>query len=108
MVRNHELSVGDVKEGAFGTAYEELSKLSRDAFYDYGRGEKPSLGGTTTLVYNHRTQAVEIQYLSLAGTNRNCAGGRTPWGSWLTCEEDVARSGQVAEKDHGYVFEVPA
>jgi secreted PhoX family phosphatase len=51
---------------------------------------------------------VESQYLSLAGTNRNCAGGQTPWGSWLTCEESTERAGGTVEQDHGYVFEVPA
>lgn len=108
LIRNHELSATDVNEGAFGESQEFLGKVSKDLFYDFGQGKLPSLGGTTTLIYNHRTQQVETQYLSLAGTNRNCAGGSTPWGSWLTCEEDVQRVGNTAEKDHGYVFEVPA
>ena len=69
---------------------------------------QPGLGGTTTLVYNENTRVVKQQYLSLAGTYRNCAGGVTPWGSWLSCEEDVTKMGGKTEKDHGYVFEVPA
>src|SRR3546814_13643275 len=52
---------------------------------------------------------LERQFLSLAGTVRNCAGGPTPWGSWLTCEETYAsqKDGEN-EQNHGYVFEVPA
>ena len=51
---------------------------------------------------------MERQFRSLAGTIRNCAGGTTPWGSWLTCEEDVSRAGDKVGQDHGWVFEVPA
>lgn len=65
-------------------------------------------GGTTTIIYDLRKQRIESEYLSLAGTIRNCAGGITPWGSWLSCEEDVTRAGDGVGADHGWVFEVPA
>jgi secreted PhoX family phosphatase len=52
---------------------------------------------------------VRRQFLSLAGTLRNCSGGATPWGSWLSCEESVIRRGEFgAARDHGFVFEVPS
>jgi hypothetical protein len=108
LVRNHEMSPDNLKQGAFGKRNKLLSGIDKGRFYDFGRGEMPSLGGTTTLVYDTRTGKVESQYLSLAGTNRNCAGGQTPWGSWLTCEENTDRAGGTVEQDHGYVFEVPA
>ncbi|HVG39783.1 MAG TPA: alkaline phosphatase PhoX, partial [Pyrinomonadaceae bacterium] len=67
-------------------------------------------GGTTTLVVNPVTRLVEKDFASLSGTIRNCAGGATPWGSWLTCEETtVGRySTPTQNEPHGYVFEVPA
>jgi secreted PhoX family phosphatase len=60
------------------------------------------------LVLDAQTLAVEREYRSLAGTIRNCAGGVTPWGSWLTCEESVDKADGRINRDHGWVFEVPA
>lgn len=108
LVRNHENDVEPSTLGAFGKSYERLPKIDRGKMFDAGLGTKPVLGGTTTLVVDTKTLEVKRQFLSLAGTARNCAGGVTPWGSWLTCEEDVTPAGGTFEQNHGYVFEVPA
>ena len=60
-------------------------------------------GGTTTVEVDQDGNRMS-QVVSLAGTHDNCAGGRSPWQTWLTCEEAESLSGQT--KPHGYVFEV--
>ena len=109
LIRNHELNPDQSGEGsAFGKDYELASKAETAKIFDAGLENNPAQGGTTTLVFNTKTQEVENEYLSLAGTLRNCAGGPTPWNTWLTCEEIVTRAdGRRYAKDHGYVFEVP-
>ena len=107
LVRNHENSPAPLSNGAFGPENELLGKVAHRV-YDPGNMERPGLGGTTTMIYNEATGELEKEYLSLAGTYRNCAGGVTPWGSWLSCEEDVTPVGGSTQKEHGFVFEVPA
>ena len=108
IIRNHENGSGNPDEGPFGSKNEGLSKVDPFKLYDKGFMKSPALGGTTTLIYNEETGKVEKQFLSLGGTLKNCAGGITPWGSWLTCEEDVSKTNAQNEKDHGFLFEVPA
>jgi len=91
LIRNHELNAG--------------TPFSRHApVYD-----PAAAGGTTNLVFDGRRGAVVSMYASLTGTLRNCAGGVTPWRSWITCEEtrDGPGNGRL-EREHGFCFEVPS
>lgn len=87
LVRNHEKGNGAPFAAAMAT-YDPLAS-----------------GGTTTLVFDPDAGRLLDSYASLSGTIRNCAGGPTPAGTWLTCEETTSVNGDTR---HGYVFEVPA
>jgi uncharacterized protein len=90
LVRNHEIGPGAALNGPA---------------YDSQAG-----GGTTTTVFDPVNEKVVSTRVSLAGTVRNCAGGPTPWGSWLTCEESVlgpTDQQNALPLQHGYIFEVP-
>ena len=112
LIRNHELNPDQT--GPWGKNNELLQDVESSQLYDFGHGKTPGTGGTTTVVYDEKQRQVVRQFMSLAGTIRNCAGGPTPWNTWITCEETVQRVGPdednnfVAEKNHGYNFEVPA
>jgi uncharacterized protein len=82
LVRNHE--------GGGGTPYVNKRSITY---------RNDATGGTTNLIFNLRDGTWEKDWSSLAGTNRNCAGGVTPWGTWITGEE-------TTEAGHGWSFDV--
>lgn len=116
LICNHEMESAFPEYSAFGTEFNSLDDASKEKVYDWGGGVSPGAGGTTTTVYNPATRTTERQFLSLAGTELNCAGGPTPWRSWLSCEESFGSPGTsfalgrklLREERHGYVFEVSA
>ncbi len=105
IVRNHEVANSSLPK--------ENAAIGLQNSYDEMAG-----GGTTTLVIDPKTHTVVRDFVSLSGTLINCAGGPTPWGSWISCEETTL--GQTVRtaangmkrggfpKPHGYCFEVPA
>jgi secreted PhoX family phosphatase len=93
IVRNHELGDGnDISRG---------SVVGRPATaYD-----RKGPGCTTTLVLDDNADLVE-SFVSANGMDSNCAGGATPWGTYLTCEESTIGTSSDRNEPHGYVFEI--
>ena len=97
LIRNHEMA---------DTAANSVPIGRPERSYDVVAG-----GGTTSLEVHIRDDGVpELvnEFVSLSGTHINCAGGPTPWQSWITCEETVEGELHGRTKAHGYCFEVPA
>ncbi|MBA3950213.1 MAG: DUF839 domain-containing protein, partial [Acidobacteria bacterium] len=92
LIRNHEMRLASAPTAS-----------RTGPVYDAAAG-----GGTTTLDFDTATGTLLSSHVSLTGTSVNCAGGPTPWGSWLTCEETMDQSGPTrTTRPHGYIFEVP-
>lgn len=91
LVRNHEIPDPGARLSPSGSFYDSSGR-----------------GGVTTVEIDPVTGQVVSDFVSLSGTVRNCAGGTTPWGSWISCEETSVGPKAGFARGHGYCFEVPA
>jgi secreted PhoX family phosphatase len=108
LVCNHELGLEMRAMGPFENNTRLPDKIDESLYFDAGIDRKePSLGGTSNLVFDPGSGEKTAHFLSLIGTDRNCAGGAMPWGSWITCEEPADMITDRGQR-HGWCFEVKA
>ncbi|GAX24222.1 hypothetical protein FisN_4Lh316 [Fistulifera solaris] len=86
-----------------------ISKANGNGWYYVSNSEVGSSGGGVGAIEFNAAGEVLGYRRILTGTSRNCGGGRTYWGTWITCEENGG-SGRLYEVDPntGYTQQIRA